>query len=243
MKRLSTLCFVIAIALALVVIASNQSANARSNKLFNQDSSAQDSTTQDSTILQSTDADPFAETQETQTAATQEIQAAETQTTETRTVATTGSATQGSGSVNSTVQPTPFEKKFWRYLSANNYKNWAPIPGQTGDFTPGQRPHGNLIKMYLNRAAAGNTETLPTGSIIVKENYSADQSLQAITVMYKNAGYNPASGDWYWVKYNPDGSVPMSSADAGATKLAGRVKGCIDCHGGAGGDDFTFFND
>ena len=97
--------------------------------------------------------------------------------------------------------------------------------------------------MYLNRTAAGNKDTLPVGSIIIKENYSENESLQAITVMYKNAGYNPGSGDWYWVKYNPDGSVPLSPPEAGSMKLAGRVKGCIECHNGAGGGDFAFFND
>ena len=82
---------------------------------------------------------------------------------------------------------------------------------------------------------------LPVGSIIVKENYAADRSLKAITVMYKSKGFNPAAGDWFWAKYNPDGTVAMSAADA--MTLSGRVKACIDCHHSADGDDFAFFND
>ncbi len=151
-------------------------------------------------------------------------------------------ATQGSAIQNSTPT-TPFEQRFWRYLSANNYKNWAPVPGQSGDFTNGQSPHGELVKMYLNRVAAGNTETLPVGSVIIKENYDADQSMNSVTVMYKSQGFNPAGKDWYWAKYNADGSIATTGPDKGNLKVAGRFQGCIDCHQTAGGDDFAFFND
>jgi hypothetical protein len=61
--------------------------------------------------------------------------------------------------------------------------------------------------------------------------------------MYKTNGYNPKAGDWYWVKYNPDGSVASKSTDAGDVMLSGRVNGCINCHGDADGGDFVFFND
>ena len=97
--------------------------------------------------------------------------------------------------------------------------------------------------MFLNRKAAGNPSSLPDGSIVIKENYSPEQALAAITVMYKTAGYNAESGDWYWVKYNPDGTVASKSTDSGSVRLAGRVKGCIDCHSDADGGDFVFFND
>lgn len=160
---------------------------------------------------------------------------------------TEGSATQGSTTQDSAIQnstpATPFEQRFWRYLSANNYKNWAPVPGQSGDFTNGQSPHGELVKMYLNRVAAGNTETLPVGSVIIKENYDADQSMTSVTVMYKSQGFNPAGKDWYWAKYNADGSIATTGPDKGNLKVAGRFQGCIDCHQTAGGDDFAFFND
>jgi LPXTG-motif cell wall-anchored protein len=38
--------------------------------------------------------------------------------------------------------------------------------------------------------------------------------------MYKVEGYNPEGGDWFWAKYQPDGSV-----DA-----AGKVASCAGCH-------------
>lgn len=138
-------------------------------------------------------------------------------------------------------QIVPFERKFWRYLSANNYKNWAPVPGQSGDFKSGQRPHGALVKMYLNRTAVGNSATIPNGSVIVQENFGPGRSLQSITVMYKSDGYHPEAGDWFWAKYNPNGTV-VSGGDE-MSKLAGRTTSCIECHKGANGNDFVFFND
>ncbi len=137
-----------------------------------------------------------------------------------------------------------FEEKFWQYLTENNYRQWAPVPGKTGDAYEGQSPHGEMLKMYLNRRAAGRPHELPDGSIIVKENFSADgETLTAITVMYRSTGYHGDAGDWYWVRYQPDGKVEHTLTDAGTMKLAGKVNGCIDCHAAAEGGDFAFFND
>ncbi len=91
--------------------------------------------------------------------------------------------------------------------------------------------------------AAGNPADLPTGSVIVKENYDSEKELLGITVMYRAAGYYPKSGNWYWVKYNPDGTVARTSTDAGFKKIRGVVSSCIACHSDAGGGDFVFFND
>lgn len=124
------------------------------------------------------------------------------------------------------------------------YQNWAPVPGQSDAAYPGESPHGAFLKMYLNRKAAGSPGNLPDGSIIIKENYEADgKTLAAITVMYRTKGYNQAAGDWYWVKYNPDGTVATAPPEKGSARLSGKPKGCIECHGGAEGDDFAFFND
>lgn len=142
-----------------------------------------------------------------------------------------------------TASSKPFEEQFWQYLKANNYSNWAPVPGTSGGLYPGSGPHGALLKMYMNRTAVGNVEDLPEGSVIVKENYGEDQTLLAITVMYRAKGYNVKSGNWYWVKYNPDGTVARTSTEAGFKKIRGSVKSCIDCHTDAGGGDFVFFND
>lgn len=133
-----------------------------------------------------------------------------------------------------------FEARFWSWLQRVHYTNWAPAPGQDGGFYPGESPHGAFLKMYLNRAAAARPHELPHGSVIVKENYGEDgQTLMAVTVMYRAKGYDAKNKDWYWVKYNPDGSVAMKDD----MRLAGQVKGCIECHSGADGNDFAFFND
>ena len=151
--------------------------------------------------------------------------------------AATGSA------VSVTKTKETFDSKLWNYLVRSKYRNWSPVPGQSDAAYEGQSPHGAYLKMYLNRRAAGDTEALRSGSIIIKENFSASRSLAAVTVMYKTNGYNPKAGDWYWVKYNPDGSVASKSTDAGDVMLSGRVNGCINCHGDADGGDFVFFND
>jgi hypothetical protein len=155
----------------------------------------------------------------------------------------------------SSLEEKPFEDQFWKYLIGNNYKNWAPGPGQTGDFYTGQNPHGALLKMYLNRTAAGRTHDFPMGSVIILENYRADQSLKTISVMYRTDGFNPEGNDWYWVDYNPDGTVvkaPVSgqtkvnqvSVNSGMLKKTmGRATNCMGCHQGGEGLDFVFFND
>jgi hypothetical protein len=135
--------------------------------------------------------------------------------------------------------PEPFERKFWAYLAEANYRNWAPWPGQDGEFTKGKSPHGQQLKMYVNRTVAGKPGDPPLGSIIIKENFSADSSLTAITVMYRSKGFSEETKDWYWVKYNPDGAVALKDD----TRLAGKVDSCIECHRGAKGDDYIFAND
>jgi len=147
-------------------------------------------------------------------------------------------------SPRSQAPATTFEQKFWNYLTKAQYQNWAPGPGQSDDFYEGQSPHGKWLKLYLNRSAAGNPRNPPVGSVIVKENYGPDKkTLMAVTVMYRSKGYNPEAGDWYWVKYNPNGTVAKMSTEKGDMPIAGRAKGCIECHAGSLGDDYSFFND
>lgn len=153
------------------------------------------------------------------------------------------------------MEEKPFEDQFWKYLIGNNYKNWAPGPGQSGDFYTGQNPHGALLKMYLNRTAVGRTEDFPLGSVIILENYRADKSLRSISVMYRTEGFNPEGNDWYWVDYNPDGTVveapvarrsgvsPVSYNEGHVQKTMGRATNCMSCHQGGEGLDFVFFND
>jgi hypothetical protein len=164
------------------------------------------------------------------------------------TVQGSGSAVQGSANraanqtrMNpATAAKETFESKFWRYLNDARYREWAPVHGTSGAAYAGQSPHGAMLKMYLNRKAAGLPDQLPTGSVIVKENYAADgKTLMAVTTMFKASKYDPDGSGWYWTKYNPDGSVAAKDGQ----RLAGRVSGCIECHSGAAGGDHAFFND
>jgi hypothetical protein len=117
-------------------------------------------------------------------------------------------------------------------VKADPYKKWELWPGK-GRFYHGREPHGSLLITYLNDSAhysAKRQKPMSDGAIIVKENYSADKRLVAITVMYKIMGYNPKAGDWFWAKYVPDGTIERS----------GKVKGCIDCHSANKDNDYIF---
>ena len=89
----------------------------------------------------------------------------------------------------------------------------------------GTSPHGAFLKLYVNDVAYNaikENKPMPNGAIIVKENYGeAKGKLESVTPMYKKEGYNPAAGEWFWAKYGPEGEVMK----------AGKVEGCIGCHG------------
>ncbi|MFQ5507017.1 MAG: cytochrome P460 family protein [Planctomycetota bacterium] len=127
-----------------------------------------------------------------------------------------------------------------------SYQGWASYPG-LGGFQEGKSPHGKYLKYYINSTAASNPRRPGNGSIIIKENYGkkSDAALGAITVMEKIRDYDPENGDWFWVKFAPDGTVmknPMGMSLAGRV-AKGMNKGCIACHGNAGGGDYLFIND
>ena len=150
-----------------------------------------------------------------------------------------------------------FEARFWQYLLSNNYKNWAPPAGQGGDFFEGSSAHGRLHKLYLNRTAASQPETLPDESVIVMENYQSNKMLESISVMLRSKGSNPSQQDWYWITFGPDGSVigskkgnnsdspvqqqPNSSFVSTAGAMV-RGSSCNQCHQKAPGEDLVFFN-
>lgn len=132
------------------------------------------------------------------------------------------------------------DQKLWSYLKKVEYQeNYAPWPGTKDEFFPGKSPHGAHLKVYVNRRVAKDPDDPPHKSIIVKENYTPEKKLAAVTVMYRVENYDADNKDWYWVKYMPDGTV----AKMNDMKLAGKVKGCINCHSSAKGDDYIFMND
>jgi len=128
--------------------------------------------------------------------------------------------------------PPPEAGAFWTYITETNpYTEWDFWPGYEGIY-PGKSPHGAYLKLYANDIAIEAAKTgkdMPYGAILVKENYGKDKkTLMALTPMYKVEGYDPDNGDWFWVKYGPDGEAAK----------AGKVEGCINCHRAA--EDYRF---
>lgn len=125
--------------------------------------------------------------------------------------------------------------ELWSYLEEEGYQNnWTLWPG-LGEKYEGAEPHGMLLTTYVNdialEALQNDQIPMPEGAIVVKENYMPDDGpLDAITTMYKVDGFNPDANDWFWLKNDPDGVI----------EVQGVVDGCIQCHAGAGADDFDY---
>ncbi|BCR03971.1 hypothetical protein DESUT3_10400 [Desulfuromonas versatilis] len=115
----------------------------------------------------------------------------------------------------------------------NPYQGWALWPGK-GKLYKGQHPHGAFLTTYISaevaQAFAAKSTSVPVGGLIVKENYTPDKQLAATTVIYRIKGYNPEGGDWFWLKYAPDGSIEQE----------GKVEGCINCHAAVQANDWLF---
>ncbi len=130
-------------------------------------------------------------------------------------------------------EPGPNAEKLNEYIiKYDPYRAWELWPDK-GKLYKGAEPHGALLTTFVNKAAYFSIKKkkgMADGSIIAKENYTADKKFVALSVMYKIKGYNPAGGDWFWVKYAPDGKV----------EAAGKVKGCIDCHAKMKDNDYIF---
>jgi len=115
----------------------------------------------------------------------------------------------------------------------SDYTSWPLFPGK-GKLYKGAHPHGAFLTTYVSndalQAIKSKKGTLPSGAIIVKENYRPEKKLAAVTVMYRKAGYNPDAGDWFWVKYAPGGQIEKE----------GKVAGCINCHRAVQGNDWIY---
>lgn len=127
-------------------------------------------------------------------------------------------------------------KNLWKHISEiNPYTKWDLWPGKT-KFYEGSEPHGMLLTVYVSKGAKKVIDekkgVFGEGDIIVKEAYKPDRTLRVITVMYKAKDYDPQAGDWFWVKYNPDGSVGAE----------GKVGSCIACHSVKADNDWVFIS-
>lgn len=80
----------------------------------------------------------------------------------------------------------------YNYINdTSRYTEWRMWPGKEALY-PGTEPHGMLLTTYVTDGAfsaiEGKKGSIPDGSIIVKENYMPDETLAAVTVMYKIEG-------------------------------------------------------
>jgi len=114
--------------------------------------------------------------------------------------------------------------------------------------TKGDQPHGSIQQIIAGTISVKKRRA----RVVVKANHrgkgvsregvfeNPKQFLTGYAVMAKRErGYHPAHGDWYWVVYNPDGSLRQFNGKA----IAGRVdtgadNGCIGCHKKYGGKDY-----
>jgi len=131
------------------------------------------------------------------------------------------------------TMPGPTAEKVNEYIvKYDPYRAWSLWP-KKGRLYKGTEPHGALLTTFINDTAylsIRKKKGMYDGSIIVKENYTADKKFVALSVMYKVKGYNPSAGDWFWAQYDPDGKAIAE----------GRVKKCIDCHSKKKGNDYIF---
>jgi hypothetical protein len=135
--------------------------------------------------------------------------------------------------------PLPEGEPFLRYITQQDpYKQWDLWPG-TKEMDPGTEPHGAFLITYVNDPARAGIERksgqMPDRAIVVKENYTPDRELSAITAMYKVAGYKvsaerPDGGEWFWIQFSPDGIINDQ----------GKIEGCITCHERARDNDYLF---
>ena len=134
---------------------------------------------------------------------------------------------------HSTSMPMPHGGDLRQHIIGQEpYKKWAMWPGKS-EMYKGTEPHGALLTVYVNDIALksiNDKKGMSNNSIVLKENYTPDKKLAAVTVMYKVKGYNAEAGDWFWVKYDPDFKILKE----------GKVTGCIGCHGSASGNDYIF---
>ncbi len=123
------------------------------------------------------------------------------------------------------------------YVTAHNpYKKEFKLWPGKGEVVPGTEPHGSFITVYVNDIAYDSitdNEVLRNNSIVLKENYTPEKKLAAITIMYRVKGFNPEGGDWFWTKYDSDFNILKE----------GKVKGCLGCHGDVKDNDYIFTGD
>lgn len=108
-------------------------------------------------------------------------------------------------------------------VAADDYRGWERAPGYDAR-TPSDAPHSDQVEIFVNdvMAAALEEEGLdawPTGSIVAKDGYADDGTLELTALMEKR------EDGWFYAEYGADGTA----------KYSGQPAICVDCH--ASGSD------
>lgn len=102
--------------------------------------------------------------------------------------------------------PPKIAAELWELIQQENYsEHWKMWPGKE---TYREGEGGGLVTTYVNDTAykaIENNEDMPTGSIVVNEDYDMGKTLESIGVKYKLAGYDKDKDDWFGVTYGPGG--------------------------------------
>jgi len=140
------------------------------------------------------------------------------------------------------------------FLAQQDLDDWPLFPQSVEAHLNTGATHGRYVSTRVNDAAlAAATKQiadpvvpadLPSGSLLVKQNYLPDPENPSqpdldsvfLTVMYKLDGYCPqgsrqangdcAGGDWFW-----------SLQRFGGFPFVGKPSFCLDCHGAVAGDN------
>ena len=120
------------------------------------------------------------------------------------------------------------------------YDQWLKLNAQPIPPVPGFDPHRGTKNVYVNKtreeiAPNGQQQfPYPDSSIVVKDAIRPDKDfIGLVAIMWKEAGSNPAVGDWRFEEYTrnaPDAEFRLLAAGAA----------CSGCHAGAAATDFVF---
>ena len=118
--------------------------------------------------------------------------------------------------------------ELWTRIHDANYRSWVRAPGYATR-KPTDAPHSDAVEIFVNdvvqNALVGSAITSwPDGSIIVKDGFDSDGSLDIVAVMEKRGTA------WFWVEWSEDGESLYS----------GKPSICTDCHA-PGADEVLAF--
>ncbi len=119
--------------------------------------------------------------------------------------------------------PEEIATELWTLINTEQYQQWKEMPGP-GALTKDADKKKSYTKTYANDIAYETIEqksqSLPPGSIIVKEKYDDQDQLQSISAMINLGGDDPKDINWFWAQYSPDGKLLNSGQSGPGIKSA-----------------------